>query len=96
MTARFSRRALANIRDIGAYLGAENPRAADALLARIRATAQVLEEHPFSGHGTDIRNVRVLTMPRDPYRIFYAVTRSGDVLVLHVRHTARRPVRNLR
>ena len=94
MSVRFTPRALRQIQSIGTYVARENPRAAYDLTARIRSSCLLLADHPFAGHPSDIPNVRVLTMSRDPYRIFYEVLRTGDVRILHVRHTSRRPLRS--
>ena len=94
MKVRFTARALRQIEDIGAYVARENPRAADQLVNRIRSTCRLLAEHAFAGHPSEIRRVRVLTMARDPYRIFYKVLPSAEVEILHVRHTSRRPLRS--
>ena len=94
MNIRFTPRALRQIDSIGAYLANESPRAADEILSRIRSTCALLAEQAFAGHPSEIRGVRVLTMARDPYRIFYEVLSSGEVRILHVRHTSRRPLRS--
>jgi addiction module RelE/StbE family toxin len=94
VNVRFTPRALRQIESIGAYIARDNPRAADDLVTRIRSTCRLLAEHPFAGHPSEIRSVRVLTMARDPYRVFYEVLASGDARILHVRHTSRRPLRS--
>ena len=93
MSIRFTPRALRQIESIGAYVARESPRAFDALLERIRSSCRLLAEQRFAGRPSDIRGVRVLTMPRDPYRIYYEVLPTGEAHILHVRHTSRRPLR---
>jgi plasmid stabilization system protein ParE len=37
------------------------------------------------------QRVRVVPLLRYPYLIFYEITQSGTIRVLHIRHTSRRP-----
>jgi toxin ParE1/3/4 len=49
----------------------------------------LLEEFPLVGHLTDEANVRVLSVVRYPFLIFYAIDDAADeIIILHVRHTA--------
>jgi toxin ParE1/3/4 len=89
----FTARALKQIGDIGAYVARENPRASAELLTPIRSACLRLADHPRAGHPTKAPNVRVVTMARDAYRVFYDVHRSDRIRILHVRHAARRPLR---
>jgi toxin ParE1/3/4 len=95
VNVRFSPRALANIRAIGTYVAKDNPAAADRLLDRMHALASMLGGHPLAGHTSDVRNVRVITMARDPYRLFYEIA-ADAVHIIHIRHTSRRVVHRLK
>lgn len=94
MKVRFSPGAIGQTEAIGAYIAKRSPRAGDEVLAQIRATARILEEHPHSGRATGKQGVRVLTVAHYPYRLLYTVVRSGEVLILSVRHTSRLPPRS--
>jgi plasmid stabilization system protein ParE len=56
-----------------------------ALAARIER----LRSHPLIGIATDNPDIRVLPPTRYPYRIYYTV-RGDEVVILHIRDTARR------
>jgi toxin ParE1/3/4 len=54
--------------------------------------ASLLGEFPFIGHLTDEADVRSLPVVRYPFVIFYAIDdAAGEVVILHVRHTAQEP-----
>jgi len=57
--------------------------------AKIRASIESLPRFPFAGQATDKPGVRVLTITRYPYRIFYRVEGNNDVLILRILHAAR-------
>ena len=88
MTVRYSRRALAQLDDILAYLSAQNPQAASDLAARIDALLALLEQYPAIGRRTDARDVRVVRASPFPFLIFYR--EEGEfITVLRIRHAAR-------
>jgi toxin ParE1/3/4 len=92
MKVRWSETALAEIVDIFAYIYEHNRSAAAAVVERIEGLAVLLEEFPFVGHLTDEENVRVLSVVRYPFLIFYAVDDvANEIVILHVRHTAQQP-----
>jgi len=70
MTARFSRRALAQLNEILDYLAAESPRAAALFSKRVDTLTSLIERHPQIGRPTDLRNVRVFRAAPYPYLIF--------------------------
>jgi plasmid stabilization system protein ParE len=47
-----------------------------------------LSRLPHIGTSTSVPKVRILAPTRYPYRIYYTV-QGNDVIVLHIRHTAR-------
>ena len=91
MRVRFSARARAEIDSIYSYITEHNPTAAQRVKARIREVAERLGDFPHMGRRTDRADVRVRTVSPFPYLIFYAI-RDSDVLILHIRHGARRPM----
>lgn len=91
MKVRYSPRATADLVAIADYLGARTTQGAHAVERAIRATVTLIADFPGSGRVVGRRpSVRVIPVTRYPYLIFYTV--SGDVvIVLHVRHSARKP-----
>ena len=87
---RFSRRAEADLRSILQFIAEERPEAARRVVGAIERAVWILVDHPQSGRPTDLPGVRVLTVPRLPFRVFYLLE-PDSVTILHVRHTARRP-----
>jgi toxin ParE1/3/4 len=89
MTVRYTARALAQLAEIFNYIASDNPRAAGEVQAKIKASIDNLASFPFVGLATDKLGVRVLTITRYPYRIFYRVHRDNEVLILRILHAAR-------
>ena len=59
------------------------------MVERIEALTVLLKEFPFVGHVTDEEGVRVLSVVRYPFLLFYAIDdAAGELVILHVRHTA--------
>jgi toxin ParE1/3/4 len=90
MKVRWSETALAELRDIFSYIHENNRSAADAVVKRIEALTALLEEFPLLGPLTDEAHVRMLSVVRYPFLIFYAIDdAANEIVILHVRHTAR-------
>lgn len=92
MKAKYSRRALSDIRDIALYYASsDNPAVGDGVAARIQEVVDRLVRMPQSGRPVAERpGVRVAPLLRYRWNIFYAV--DGETLrILHIRHTSRRP-----
>lgn len=68
-----------------------DPAVASALETYIRATVARVAAMPESGEQVPERQgVRVVSLMRYPFRIFYTVI-DDTATILHIRHTARRP-----
>lgn len=91
MKLRYSRRAVADLIGIADYIRAQNPRAAEAVERRIRASIKQLEMFPFSGRPTDDPSIRMFPVVRYPYLVLYEVV-GGDVVIHHIRHGCRGPL----
>ena len=72
MKVRWSETALAELEDIFSYIHRHNRSAASAVVERIEGLTALLEEFPLVGHLTDEADVRVLSVVRYPFLIFYA------------------------
>jgi addiction module RelE/StbE family toxin len=87
---RWTDQARGDLLEIFARVAIDNPTAARALVARIRASVSRLRDHPRMGRALpeleDAGNVRQRVAP--PYRIVYQIRRD-DVIVLAVVHARR-------
>ena len=73
MTVRYTRSALADLDAIVTYIAEDNPAAAHAVRERTELMADQLSRFPYMGRDSDEPDVRVLTIPHYPYRVFYKV-----------------------
>ncbi len=93
MRVRYAARARNDIEEIYSYIAKENPHAAKRVKAAILATIKLAASRPYTGiknaRATELRSCLVF---RYPYRIHYLV-RGQDMLILHIRHGARQPLK---
>lgn len=90
MRVRFSRRAIDDLEDIFTYIAKDNSHAAATVIARIERLAATLGSSPNIGRPTDMQGVRMLSIVRYPYLVFYEIL-ADEVVIRHVRHGARKP-----
>ncbi|MEZ0302117.1 MAG: type II toxin-antitoxin system RelE/ParE family toxin [Hyphomicrobiaceae bacterium] len=84
------RRVEQDLQDIRNYLlRAATPRAAENVRAHLQRRIQSLARLPHMGRPTSDPEVRILPPTRYQYRIYYTVSVDA-VIMLHIRHTARR------
>lgn len=88
MKVRYTETALAELEDIFHDLAERNPAVARAVAARVKDIATLLAEYPLFGHEANEPGVRIASLVRYPFLIFYTVS-ADEVVVLHVRHAAR-------
>src|SRR5262245_61158171 len=89
MRLRWDTRALQDLRDIRSYFAKHgSPAAADRVRRHLRTRIERLLSNPFIGVMSTIPDIRTLPPTRFPYRIYYTV-QGDDVVILHIRHTAR-------
>jgi plasmid stabilization system protein ParE len=91
MRVRYTPRAFADLDDIRIYISQHNPIAALKVVATIERIVTRLGDFPDSGQRSDELDVRVVFSTRYPYRIYYRI-RQDEISILHIRHTARRPL----
>ena len=91
MRVRYSRRAIGDLVGIADYIRERNPRAAQAVEKRIRASITLLERFPFMGRPTNVPSIRMFPIVRYPYLVFYEVA-GGEVVIHHIRHGRRKPL----
>jgi len=89
MNLRWGVRALQDLRDIRGYIAVHgSPAAAERVRQHLRTRVHRLLTNPFIGAATTNPQIRILPPARYPYRIYYTV-QEDDVVILHIRHTAR-------
>lgn len=94
MKIAYSPRAVADIASIADYLIVRSPQGALAVERRFREVVDRLAEFPGMGRELAQRSsVRVMPLGRYPYLIFYTVI-ENELVVLHVRHGSRKPLKN--
>src|SRR5262249_41680765 len=88
----YSRRALADIEAIATYYSAKaSPAIAQSIEQRFLEVIERIRRSPESAPRVTRRShVRVVSVVRYPFRIFYRV-RAATIDILHIRHTSRRP-----
>jgi toxin ParE1/3/4 len=92
MRVHYSPRAVADLTAIADFLVERSPQGARAVEVAIRATLALIADFPGCGRQLDQReSVRAIPVTRYPYLIFYTVAEER-VVVLHIRHAARKPV----
>jgi plasmid stabilization system protein ParE len=91
MRVRYTPRAFSDLEAIRTYIAKHNPAAAGKVVALIEKIVLRLGDFPESGQRSDKLDARVAFSTRYPYRIYYRVA-SDQVLILHIRHAARRPL----
>jgi toxin ParE1/3/4 len=90
MKVRYTLRAQADLDTIYTYLDQQAPVAARSVKQLIERRIASLGDFPFAAPETDQPNVRELTLVRYPYQVYYEV-HGGEVWIIHIRHTSRRP-----
>jgi len=89
----YSRRALTDLNEIAAYYNASaSPAIAESIATRLETVIDRICRLPKAAPRVSQRSqVRVATVVRYPFRIFYRV-RGETIDILHMRHTSRRPL----
>ena len=89
----YSRQALTDLNQIAAYYNASaSPAIAESIATRLETVIDRICRLPKAAPRVSQRSqVRVVTVVRYPFRIFYRV-RGETIDILHIRHTSRRPL----
>jgi addiction module RelE/StbE family toxin len=77
-----------DLREIFTYIAEENPKAARALLAAIKARVSVLENNPQIGRAGRVEGTRELVLTRTNYILPYRI-KDQQIQILAVFHGAR-------
>ena len=88
----YSKRAIADLDQIAAYYTAHaTPTIAESIGRQLSGVIARIERHPEGAPRVTQRSqVRVATVVRYPFRIFYRAS-NETIDILHIRHTSRRP-----
>ena len=96
MNVRWDARALDDLREIRRYISQRGaPAAADRVREHLRTRIARLLIRPLIGVLTSNPEIRILPPTRHPYRIYYTI-QGDDVVILHIRHSARSEPDDLR
>jgi plasmid stabilization system protein ParE len=76
---------------IYSYLEQRSSSAAEALKATIKRRISSLGVFPFIAPYNEALDLHELTISGHPYKVYYQV-HDSDVWIIHIRHTARRPL----
>ncbi len=88
MKLRYTRRAHADLAAIFRSLKLGDPNLDRAVPARIKAHLERLPIIHATGEATVEPRVRVMTVDRDPYAIYYTVSADPpEIAILHIRRT---------
>jgi toxin ParE1/3/4 len=87
----YTPRALRDLQAIADYLVERSPNGARRVLGAVKSSIETLGEFPGIGRLVDNAGHRRIVVVRYPYVVFYR-TAGDEVLILHVRHTSRKPI----
>ncbi|WP_342148495.1 type II toxin-antitoxin system RelE/ParE family toxin [Methylorubrum sp. SB2] len=73
------------------YIAQHNPQGARNVQERLSDVLNVLLHHPYAGHRTARPGIHRMVVSPYPYAVTYRVM-GDEIVVLGVRHTARRPL----
>jgi toxin ParE1/3/4 len=88
---RYTLPALANLEAILDYIGAQSPRGAKRVQAKIMSLIDLLPRQPLIGTRTDDPPIRRLVVTPYPYLVFCEP--AADEIIIHaIRHATRKPI----
>lgn len=89
MKLRWTEIAADDLQSVHQYLSERSPTEADAMIERILASIDVLEQYPNLGRPGRLRGTRELVIAGTPFIVFYQLQRD-QVFILSVVHGARK------
>lgn len=89
MKIRWTEQAAEDLKTAHEYLSDRSPNSADAVIERILAGIDFLEQYPHLGRAGRIDGTRELVVPRTPFIVGYRV-RHDQIEILGVLHAARK------
>ncbi|HCM43881.1 MAG: Plasmid stabilization system [Candidatus Kaiserbacteria bacterium GW2011_GWC2_49_12] len=88
MKVRITKVALAELRDIHAYIAKNNPAAANAVIEQVERVVGVISTFPGIARPINKRGLYMFPALPFPYLIFYTVGKR-EVIIRNVRHAGR-------
>lgn len=89
MKLAWTRPAILDLREAGAYIASENPHAAERMAGRVREAVEFLPEQPNLGRPGRVPGTREFVVSGTPFIVVYRV-RGAAVQILRVLHHALR------
>ena len=89
MKLSYTPKALREIDNAIAYIGARSPQGAKHVALRFYKLLELLRQQPQAGAVHGRRNTRRLFLTPYPYVIYYRVSQE-EIIILRFRHTSRR------
>ncbi|MBI5419087.1 MAG: type II toxin-antitoxin system RelE/ParE family toxin [Deltaproteobacteria bacterium] len=89
MRLEWTRPAILDLREAGAFIASDNPRAAERMGGRVREAVEYLQEQPNIGRPGRVPGTRELVVTGTPFIVVYRV-RGAAVQVLRVLHHSRK------
>lgn len=90
MNVEFTPDARADLLSIRDWIAADDPRAADRVLSRIRQTAMLLGQFPMMGHEGQVEGTREFLVTGLPYLLIYRLHSATELDILSVLHARRK------
>jgi plasmid stabilization system protein ParE len=90
MRVRYRDLALKDLDGIFRYLDTRSPTGARNVLTEIHAAIAEIAANPRASRRTSDPAIRVKTLGRYRYKIFYSIETEEFVEIIHIRHAARR------
>jgi toxin ParE1/3/4 len=85
---RWTRHAVRQVDEIGAFIAQDDPQAADRVVGAVEAAVATIEKHPAIGRLGRTEGTRELVVVGTPYIVAYALREDRGV-ILSVRHSSR-------
>jgi plasmid stabilization system protein ParE len=89
MRVRFTRRSQADATAIFNYLDEKSPQGANSVKRAFKKAVELIGDYPHVGRHSGEQDTRVLPVGRYPYLIYWSIE-ADEVVIVHVRHAARR------
>jgi len=90
MKVRHTRRSRADLTAILSYLDDRSPLGTRNVKLALKKAIELIGEYPNVGRLSGEQDTRVLPVGRYPYLIYWDVE-ADQVLIVHIRHAARKP-----
>ena len=90
MNVNFTPQARDDLHGIRHWIAADDERAADRVISRIRQTVMMFSQFPLLGHVGDVTDTREFKVTGLPYLIVYRIASATEIDILTVVHAKRR------